>query len=194
MSINLDQVQQNVDLLGIESDKNGDSTHREINFGRIHRQNSITDPVVQQSAMDPDRVNQLYHYNLDDFKNSIWENFLGSQVQISKLIERDQSFRITNRIVTKMGPIQLSIDNENLYSAWEHSFNSVIKDYQGVGEGQRMQTESWMCRPPNVLMFNLSRVDYDRTKQRLVKNNKRFEFDQTIYLDMFLNQNKEKAN
>lgn len=57
-----------------------------------------------------------------------------------------------------------------------------------------MQTESWMCRPPNVLMFNLNRVDYDRSKQRLVKNNKRFEFDQTIYLDMFLNQNKEKAN
>lgn len=144
--------------------------------------------------MDPDKVNQLYNYNIDEFKNSIWENFLGSQVQISKLIEKDGSQKVTNRIVTKMGPIQLSIDNENLYSAWEHNFNSEIKDYEGVSEGQRMQTESWMCRPSNVLMFNLNRVDFDRKQLRLVKNNKRFEFDQTIYLDMFLNQNKDMAN
>ena len=56
-----------------------------------------------------------------------------------------------------------------------------------------MVTESWICRPPNVLMFNLNRVDYDRTQQKLVKNNKKFEFDKVIYIDMFLNQNKEKA-
>ena len=34
---------------------------------------------------------------------------------------------------------------------------------------------------------------YDKIKQKLVKENSRFEFDQTIYLDLFLNINKEKA-
>jgi hypothetical protein len=92
-----------------------------------------------------------------------------------------------------MGPVQLSLDHENLYSAWEHSINSDIKDYKGVNENQQMITESWICRPPNVMMFNLNRVDYDRKQQKLVKNNKKFIFDETIYLDMFLNQNKEKA-
>ena len=34
---------------------------------------------------------------------------------------------------------------------------------------------------------------YDKEKQKLVKENTRFEFDKTIYLDLFLNINKEKA-
>lgn len=36
-------------------------------------------------------------------------------------------------------------------------------------------------------------MTYDKIKQKLVKENSRFEFDQTIYLDLFLNINKEKA-
>lgn len=43
------------------------------------------------------------------------------------------------------------------------------------------------------MMFQLQRVTYDKEKQKLVKENSRFEFDQTIYLDLFLNINKEKA-
>lgn len=31
-----------------------------------------------QSVYDPDRKSILMNYNLEDFKNSIWENFLGS--------------------------------------------------------------------------------------------------------------------
>ena len=56
-----------------------------------------------------------------------------------------------------------------------------------------MKLETWVCRPPNVMMFQLQRVTYDKEKQKLVKENSRFDFDQTIYLDLFLNINKEKA-
>ena len=56
-----------------------------------------------------------------------------------------------------------------------------------------MKLETWVCRPPNVMMFQLQRVMYDKEKQKLVKENTRFEFDKTIYLDLFLNINKEKA-
>ena len=56
-----------------------------------------------------------------------------------------------------------------------------------------MKLETWVCRPPNVMMFQLQRVTYDKEKQKLVKENTRFEFDETIYLDLFLNINKEKA-
>lgn len=34
----------------------------------------------EQSVIDPDKGSILMNYGLDDFKNSIWENFLGSQV------------------------------------------------------------------------------------------------------------------
>ena len=30
--------------------------------------------------IDPDKPTALMNYDLDQFKNSIWENFLGSQV------------------------------------------------------------------------------------------------------------------
>lgn len=146
-----------------------------------------------QSALDPDKGSQLLEYNLDAFKNSIWENFLGSHVQISKLVEKDGSSKVTNQIVSKLGPVQLLLEHESLYNAWEQSRISVIKDYRGVNADQTMLTESWVCRPPNVLLFNLNRVDYDRTAQKLVKNHRRFEFDKTIYLDMFLNSNKAEA-
>jgi len=39
--------------------------------------------------MDPDKKSVLMNYDLDEFKNSIWENFLGSQIQISKVIDAD---------------------------------------------------------------------------------------------------------
>ena len=42
-------------------------------------------------------------------------------------------------------------------------------------------------------MFQLNRVNYDIEKQKLVKDNSRFDFDKTIYLDLFLNCNKAKA-
>lgn len=45
----------------------------------------------QQSIMDPDDPKVLMNYDLDQFNNSIWENFLGSQIQISKIVEQDGS-------------------------------------------------------------------------------------------------------
>lgn len=43
----------------------------------------------QQSIIDPDKAGALMSYDLHEFKNSMWENFLGSQVQISKTVEPD---------------------------------------------------------------------------------------------------------
>jgi hypothetical protein len=43
-----------------------------------------------------------------------------------------------------------------------------------------------------MLVFNINRVSYDK-EWRPVKSNNRFDFEKTIYLDMFLEKNKEKA-
>jgi len=65
--------------------------------------------------IDPDKPTALMNYDLDSFKNSIWENFLGSQIQISKTIDKDDTFKVTNQNVDKMGPVQLRIEESNLY-------------------------------------------------------------------------------
>ena len=75
------------------------------------------------------------NYSIDDYKNSIWENFLGSQVQISYNLNPDGTEIITNTNVDKMGPIQLRIEEGNLYQAWEKSRRSDIEGYQGEIEG-----------------------------------------------------------
>jgi len=43
-------------------------------------------------------------------------------------------------------------------------------------------------------MFQLNRVQYDMKKQKLVKDNSKFEFETEIYLDLFLNANKERSD
>ena len=45
---------------------------------------------------DPDKPSALMNYELDEFKNSVWENFLGSQIQISKVVDADGSYKVTN--------------------------------------------------------------------------------------------------
>lgn len=87
--------------------------------------------------MDPDKPSVLMNYDIDQFKNSIWENFLGSQVQISKVIDSDGSYKITNQNVDKMGPVQLLLDEGNLYQAWEKSRISNIDGFVGDKPGQK---------------------------------------------------------
>jgi len=50
----------------------------------------------QQSIIDPHRADLLMNYDIDEFKNSIWENFLGSQIQLSSIVEPDGSYKIIN--------------------------------------------------------------------------------------------------
>jgi len=145
--------------------------------------------------MDPDKAGALLSYDLQEFKNSMWENFLGSQVQISKVVEPDQvTYKITNQNVDKMGPVQLRVEEGNLYQAWESCRRSEIEGFVGDKPGQRKLLETWVCRPPNVLMFQLNRVQYNFEQRKLVKDNSRFDFEKEIYLDLFLNINKEKSD
>ena len=58
-----------------------------------------------QSFIDPDKQSMLMNYGLDSFKNSIWENFLGSQVQVSSVVDLDGTSKVQNQNIDKMGPI-----------------------------------------------------------------------------------------
>lgn len=45
---------------------------------RNRANSNFSDNYRKQSMLDPTRAEQLKSYSLDDFTNSIWENFLGS--------------------------------------------------------------------------------------------------------------------
>jgi hypothetical protein len=93
-----------------------------------------------------------------------------------------------------MGPVQLLIEEGNLYQAWEKSRISNLDGWEGDKPGQQKKIETWICRPPNIMMFQLNRVKFDMDKQKEVKDNSKFEFDKEIYLDLFLNKNMERSN
>lgn len=85
--------------------------------------------------MDPDDPKVLMNYDLDQFNNSIWENFLGSQIQISKIVEQDGSKKTVSQNIQNMGIIQLQVKDEKLYESWELGRKNLTKDYAGLKEG-----------------------------------------------------------
>ncbi len=68
-------------------------------------------------------------------------------------MDADNTYKVTHQNVDKMGPVQLRIGEDNLYQAWEKSRRSEIDGFKGDKPGQTKVLETWICRPPNVLMF-----------------------------------------
>ena len=85
--------------------------------------------------IDPDKPSILENYDLDAFRNSIWENFLGSQIEYVKLIEPDGTHKVTNQNIEKMGPIQLRVKDGSLYQAWDNSRRGETDGFKGDKPG-----------------------------------------------------------
>ena len=52
--------------------------------------------------------------------------------------------------------------------------------------------ETWISQLPKVLIFSINRVHYDPVCQKLVKSNKRFDFEKVIYADRFIIEHRQK--
>jgi hypothetical protein len=52
--------------------------------------------------------------------------------------------------------------------------------------------ETWIHDLPKVLLFTINRVNYDKKLKKLVKDNKRFDFEKVVYADKFLYSNRSK--
>mmetsp|Transcript_31698 Transcript_31698/g.48551 ORF Transcript_31698/g.48551 Transcript_31698/m.48551 type:complete len:95 (+) Transcript_31698:1296-1580(+) len=92
-------------------------------------------------------------YDYNSFKNSLWENFVGSMYQVSYLQRPDASRNYTHQYVDKMGPVLLRVEEGNLYQAWEKSRQAEVGDFKSDVPGEKKMIESWVCRPPNAVMF-----------------------------------------
>jgi hypothetical protein len=51
------------------------------------------------------------------------------------VVDPDGTYKISNQNVDKMGPVQLRIEEGNLYQAWEKSRRSEIEGWKGEKEG-----------------------------------------------------------
>ena len=83
---------------------NSSATQDKTEDGSVYGEQKLS-YMRKQSMMMPDKKEALLNYDLEAFQNSMWENFLGSQVQISETIDLDDTSNITNQNVDKMGPI-----------------------------------------------------------------------------------------
>ena len=87
-----------------------------------------------------------------------------------------------------MGPIMLDIDNGHLMDDWENSTRTEVSDYK-AGASEICINETWVKEPPNILIFTLNRVKYDKKEQKLAKDFKKFKFEREIYADQLLEGN-----
>lgn len=121
--------------------------------------------------------------------NSIYENFFGSHITVTKLVNKESGEeKIISKHLQKMGPVMLDITNGRLMDDWEQSSRTEVSDYQ-AGASEVCINENWVKEPPNVLIFSLNRVKYDRKAQQLAKDFSRFEFDKLIHVDQLLEGN-----
>lgn len=57
-----------------------------------------------------------------------------------------------------------------------------MSDYK-AGDGEVCINETWVKHPPNILIFTLNRVKYDKQALKLVKDFKKFQFEKVIHID-----------
>lgn len=151
-------------------------------------------------------------------RSAIFKLFFGKMTQILK-VKNDERSKECGSKEDKMGPIMLNVnDYSNLYEAWKAQQFEEVEGYdsQEVAESFYVQArnrltqsrqnqsssskvshptcikENWISQLPKALIFNLNRVFYDREKQCLGKNSKRFEFDEVICADRFVHQYNDK--
>ena len=142
---------------------------------RVAGYNHIDDSYFNHAAT----VNQppVQPRSLEQHSNTICENFFGTHITVTKLLNKDTNEeKVISKHEQKMGPIVLNIEEGRLMDAWEASSRNEVSDYK-AGQSEICVNESWVKQPPNILIFTLNRVQYDKTQLKLVKDFKKFEFE-----------------
>ena len=88
------------------------------------------------------------------------------------------------------GPILLDPNTNYFYKSWDEHFYQKIESYPEAKSGHAIKWEL-VKKFPDVLCFQINRAAYNKEQQRIEKINSKFEFDETIYCDRFLHENKE---
>ncbi|CAD8166466.1 unnamed protein product [Paramecium pentaurelia] len=89
--------------------------------------------------------------------------------------------------------IPLDLKDGNLYDSFDSFVVNNIDDFKNdFNEIVQAVKYNWIQSPPQKLSFQIQRVTYCKQKNELIKQNDEFTFDEEIYLDRFLIENREK--
>ncbi|CAK60951.1 unnamed protein product (macronuclear) [Paramecium tetraurelia] len=89
--------------------------------------------------------------------------------------------------------IPLDLKDGNLYDSFDNFIVNNIDDFKNdFDETVQAVKYNWIHSPPQKLSFQIQRVIYCKEKNDLIKQNDEFTFDEEIYLDRFLIENREK--
>lgn len=100
---------------------------------------------------------------------------------------------VTSEEKNEFNQIFLDVKYRDLYSAWEAATRTEVDYKTPSGETTTATSSFWIERLPKLLFFQLQRVVFDQEKKAQVKVDEAFEFDETIYVDRFLLENREAA-
>jgi ubiquitin carboxyl-terminal hydrolase 25/28 len=112
--------------------------------------------------------------------------FYGKQVEVLRASEADSSL-VEQRNEVAFGQIELNVDANELYAAWDESFFCTINDYTtSLGHKTEATQEVWLQRLPSVLLFQICRVKYDLKSEQSVKDHSAFTFPIILYPDRYM--------
>ena len=127
---------------------------------RIQGYSAIDDSYFNHAATQDNAP--IQQKPLNAYNNTIYENFFGSHITVTKLLNKDTNQeKIISKHCQKMGPIMLDIENGRLMDDWEQSSRNEVSDYK-AGISEVCINENWVKDPPNILVFTLNRVKYDK--------------------------------
>ncbi|CAD8068078.1 unnamed protein product [Paramecium primaurelia] len=89
--------------------------------------------------------------------------------------------------------IQIDVNSKSLIEGLEKQLNQVVEyknDIDGYSEAIK---QFWISQAPQVLTFQIQRVEFNKQFCSFAKNNSPFLFDKEIYIDRFLLSNQKIA-
>lgn len=119
--------------------------------------------------------------------NSLIEKLFFGHLTSHYLVGENQD--ITQGEDSLFGPILLDPTTNYFYKSWENYFYNIVENFRDTQD----KAAKWdlVRKFPDILCFQIQRARYNPERKCAEKNNQRFEFDQEIYVDRFLHQNKE---
>ena len=88
--------------------------------------------------------------------------------------------------------IDLQLKDGEILKAWEKSWNTRIENYKINSQKSSSVYKKELCNDlPNLLLFQVNRIEFKEGYQ-MIKNNTHFFFEKEIYIDQFLEKNKEE--
>jgi len=149
------------------------------------------------SSIRQDSSNRLGPSPLKRTESFISRSFFGNLLIITRANENAEN---DNRLIeikeeTTFGQIMINATDPDIYQGWESNYNSEIENFvTPLGTKTNAHQQCWITQPPSVLFLQIQRVVYNKEQKKLEKITNPIKFDKTIYIDRFLETNREKTS